>query len=252
MKNILIIGKSSFIAKNFIDDYKRNFKFFYFKRYFKKNDIDFAKVLNNFIIRNRIDIIFNFAADNNNSFETDNFEKILVSNYYLPLSIMSVANKLKTPLFLFLSKDMTHNEKIKNFYSLSKEMLRVYIENSSFNNKLRILNIDSLFGPHDLSNKRIFPSIFRKLYNKSKININIDQLKSFTYVKDLNKILFNLTNSKKKIIYRNVRSDVLNIKLIYDLLKKDYLKKYKNKNTKYRAIFLTSEWYKNYYGKDKS
>ena len=32
MKNILIIGQKSFIAKNFIEDYSQKFNLFYFKK----------------------------------------------------------------------------------------------------------------------------------------------------------------------------------------------------------------------------
>lgn len=249
MKKILIIGKKSFIAKNFIADFNNRFELFYFDKYFKKNDLSFNKILNNFIKKNKINLILNFAGDNNNSLKGGNFDKILESNFYLPLSLLSIANRFKIPLFLFLSKDMNDNKRIKNFYSLSKQMLKIYINNSSLNCKLRILTIDSIYGPFDLNKKRIFPSIFNNLYNKSKVSINLNQLKYFTFVKDLNKILFNLIYSQKDIIYKNVKSDKINVKFIFNLIKKDKIIKLNNQNSKYRALLLTSEWYKKYYGK---
>ena len=75
------------------------------------------------------------------------------------------------PLFLFLSKDMDKNNIVKNFYSLSKEMLKVYLDNKKFKCKLRILNIDSVYGPFDINYKRIFPSIFYNIYNKKNIKL---------------------------------------------------------------------------------
>ena len=63
---------------------------------------------------------------------------------------------------------MIKNKKNKNFYALSKEMLKVYLLSKENNCKLRLLNIDSIFGPYDLNNRRIFPSIFKHLYQKKK------------------------------------------------------------------------------------
>ena len=168
MKKILIIGKNSFIAKNFIHNFKSKLIISYLNKIYKKDkELSFEKSLEKIIKKNKIDIILNFAANNDNSYSS-NFLEILESNFYLPLSILKISNKLDTTLFLFLSKDMSKNKKIKNFYSLSKEMLKVYVFNKKNNCKLRLINIDSIFGPYDLNNKRIFPSIFNQLFTKKK------------------------------------------------------------------------------------
>jgi len=207
MKNILIIGKKSFISKNFFDDFNSRFNFFSISRYFKnKSEKNFSKILDKNIKKNNIDLILNFAAINDNSFRAKHFSKILESNFYLPIALIKSANKNKVTLFLFLSKDMDENNKLKSFYSISKEMLRVYINNIKLNCKLRLLNIDSIYGPFDLNKKRIFPSIFNNLYGRKKVNINLNQNKNFTYVRDLNKIIYNLILSKKNFIYKDVKS----------------------------------------------
>lgn len=235
MKNILIIGSKSFIAKNFIEDFSHKFNLFYFNRYFKKKDKSFLKNLKIFIKKNNIDLILNFAADNNNSYKNNDFDKILESNFYLPISLIRLANLFKIPLFLFLSKDKDKNNQVKNFYSISKEMLNTYINNDKFKCKLRLLNIDSLYGPLDLNKSRIFPSIFYNLYNKNKIKINFKQTKHFTYVKNLNKVIFNLIFKKKHFIYKSIRSEKININIAYNLLKTNKTTYLNNKNMKYHS-----------------
>ena len=241
MINILIIGKNSFIAKNFIYDFKNKVKIFYFNKIFKKNKkLLFEKDLYKVVKKNKISTILNFAANNDNSYSS-NFSKILESNFYLPLSILNISNKFKIKLFLFLSKDMSENKKNKNFYALSKEMLKVYLTSKDNNCKLRLLNIDSIFGPYDLNNRRIFPSIFKK-------NINFNQVKNFTFVKDLNRVIFKLLSNKDKFIYKDIKSNKINLNKLYKLLKLSNINKITNKR-QYQALFLTLEWYKKYYGK---
>ena len=143
---------------------------------------------------------------------------------------------------------MNENTKTKNFYALSKEMLRVYMNNKEYNCKLRLINIDSIFGPYDLNNKRIFPSIFNQLFNKKKKIFNLNQVKAFNFVKDLNNNIFKLFLKNDKFIYKDIKSKKINLKKIYKLLKSTKFDKNIYK-TKYRALFLTLEWYKKYYGK---
>ncbi len=248
MKNILIIGQKSFIAKNFIEDYSQNFNLFYFKKRFKKkNRKKFINILDKLIKKKKIKIVLNFAANNDNSFSS-NYKDILEANFYLPASLLELSEKNGITLFLFLSKDMENINKIKNFYSISKEMLHVLIKNQKHNFKLRVLNIDSVFGPHDTNYKRIFPSLFNNIYSKKKVKVKLKQIKKFSYVKDLNKMIHKLIFDKKKYIYKNVKSYQLNIKDIHShfKIKKNYTTK---KFTNYEALLLTSRWYKKYYGK---
>ena len=250
MKNILVIGSRSFISKNFIHDFNSKFNFFPIHEYFKKdNEKTFLGVLDRNIKKKKIDLILNFAAINDNSFKVKNFNKILESNFYLPIALIKSANKYRIPLFLFLSKDMNENDKLKNFYSISKEMLRVYLDNIKLDCKMRVLNIDSVYGPFDLNKKRIFPSIFNNLYSQKKVNINLKQNKCFTYVKDLNKIIYNLIFDKKHFTYKDIKSKKMNINLIYNLLKKNKTMTLKRKSLKYYPLFITSDWYKKYYEK---
>ena len=72
MNNILLIGKNSFIAKNFTYDFKDKLKIFYFNKTFKKNKkFLFEKDLEKIVKKNKIDTFLNFAANNDNSFSSN-------------------------------------------------------------------------------------------------------------------------------------------------------------------------------------
>ena len=72
-------------------------------------------------------------------------------------------------------------------------MLHTYIISSENHNKLRIFDIDSVFGPNDLNTKRIISAISYNLFSKDKKNNkieNLNQSKKFIFVKKLNKVIF--------------------------------------------------------------
>ena len=76
----------------------------------------------------------------------------------------------------------------------------------------------------------------------------MNQVKNFTFVKDLNKDIYKLLSYNNKFIYKEIKSNKINLKKIYKLLKSSNLDKIDSKS-QYQALFLTLEWYKKYYGK---
>jgi len=255
MNKTLVYGHKSFISKNFQNDYSNQLDFYLYKnRYNKKNSNIFEKKIYSFIKNNNINYIINFAGNNNNSHKILDFEKILESNFYLPLSLIKVCEKLDLTLVLFLSKDMSNSNQIKNFYTLSKQMLKTYLANTTVNCKLRVFDIDSVYGPYDFNYRRLIPSICLNLFrtsSKKKIKIlNIQQKKSFIYVKRLNILIFKSLFYKKKFLIKDVKTARYSIKEIINLANK-----VKNQNNleyvkKNHPHFLeTFIWYKNYYGK---
>ena len=244
MNNILIFGHKSFIAKNFISDYSDKFKIYLFKKYFKKQK-DFEKNILKFIKRNKIKTIINFAANNNNLKKADNFNQILNSNYNLPISLIKICEKVKTTIFLFLSQDSSTTKYFQNYYSLSKNMLYYYLISNNFKTKVRVLNINSTFGPRDKNLKRLVPSLMIKLIiNKVKINLN--QKKNLIYVKDLNKEIVKLFNFKKKFIYKKIKGKNYDIYEVYKYLK-NLERKNNIKNKNYDRFYDTYIWYKKNY-----
>ena len=247
--NILIIGKNSFIAKNFIHNFNKTYNLFFFDYYFRKKDKKFLNRLSQVIKKNKIKIILNFAADNNNSLETDNFDSILESNFYLPLDLFEISNKFKITLFLFLSKDMDKNNNKKSFYSLSKDMLKIFVTNVLFKCKLRLLRLDSIYGPFDFNANRIFPSILSNIHKKTKIPVRLNHSKSFTFVDEVNKTIISLLKKNDNFIYKDLNSSKFNINKASKMLNKKSKINLKNLHVKYHPLLSTSEWYKNYYGK---
>ena len=120
MKNILIYGSNSFIAKNFVIKYENYYKIYCYNKYFK-NQKKFSSSLFKYIKKNKIKYLINFAADNNNSKKNENSKKILNSNYILPVTLLDLSEKLNVTIFLFLSAEATKNNEIKK--NLYKEVI---------------------------------------------------------------------------------------------------------------------------------
>ena len=254
MKKTLVYGHNSFIAKNFVDEYSDKFKFFFFKKkYNSGKKIFFENELKSFLKVNKIEYLINFAANNDNSNNFLNFDKILESNFYLPISLIKICSELKITLVLFLSKDMANINQTKNLYSLSKKMLHTYIISSENHNKLRIFDIDSVFGPNDLNTKRIISAISYNLFSKDKkkaIKIeNLNQSKKFIFVKKLNKVIFKNLFIKKKFLLSSIKSEKYNLKdlirIANKVKKNENLKSIKKKQVDFLNTF---KWYKDYYG----
>jgi len=251
VKKILIYGHKSFIAKNFIHDYSKKYDLFFFKKRFNKS-IKFEKLIIKFIKKNNIKYIINFAANNDNSIYSKNFNEIIQSNFNLAVKFIEISKKLNLTLFLFSSKDMNKSYSIQNFYSISKLMLQSFLENCGSDIKVRILNLDSIYGPQDFNFKRIIPSIILKILAKKRnLNkINFNQKKNFTYVKDVNKLISKLLNNNKKHIYKEMPSKRYYIDDLYTYLK-DLDFNFNEKTYKYKSFVETLKWYKDHYESKK-
>ncbi len=165
MNNVCIVGHKSFIAKNFINYFSKKYNFFFFNHYFL-NESGYLQKLKSFIITKKIKLVINFAANNNNNPKYNNFDKIINSNYALPINLIKITQKLNVRLVLFLSKDSDNESLPKNFYSLSKKMLKYYIQSRNYESQLIVFNIDSVFGPMDTNFRRLIPSMMLKILKK--------------------------------------------------------------------------------------
>ena len=252
MINILIYGKNSFLAKNFTSNYKSRFNLFFFNKYFKQKNT-FEKKIIKFVKKNKITHIINFAACNDNSLFNNNSKQIFNSNFSLPVTLLEISNNLNLDIFLFLSEEIDkNNSKFDNFYSLSKNLLFEYIKHSKNKNRIRIINIDSVYGPFDLNFNRLVPAIIKNiLQNIKKNSINLKQNKNMIYVGDINKIIGPLIISKKKIIYKKIKSTKFYIGSIYSFLKKYHLHNSYDNIKNYKSFIATYNWYLKYYGKTK-
>ena len=131
-------------------------------------------------------------------------------------------------------------------------MLQSFLENCGSDIKVRILNLDSIYGPQDFNFKRIIPSIILKILAKKRnLNkINFNQKKNFTYVKDVNKLISKLLNNNKKHIYKEMPSKRYYIDDLYTYLK-DLDFNFNEKTYKYKSFVETLKWYKDHYESKK-
>ena len=98
---ILIVGKKSFIAQNFIKKYSKRVKFFYFNHYFPDNYNEFARKISLYVSKKKIDHILNFIGNNDNSLFPINGKNILRDNYILPLVLVNLFKKKKNYFYFF-------------------------------------------------------------------------------------------------------------------------------------------------------
>ncbi len=247
MKNVLIYGHKSFIAKNFIKKFNRNFNFFIFKKKFNNNNKKkFIINLLKFINQNKIKFVINFAANNNNSIYAKNFKEIYNINFYLPLTLLEVCHKEKIFLTLFMSKDIYKSKGINSIYSISKIMLKSCIENTNYSNRLKVFDIESIFGPDDLNFRRIIPAICLKILspNHNKLKINLKKKKLIYVDKLINKIFLSF-DAKSTNKFITIKSKIYKIKSIYNYLIKINLSETASIK-KYKFFEKTFFWYKKY------
>ena len=190
---ILIVGKKSFIAQNFIKKYSKQVKFFYFNQYFPDNYNEFARKISLYISKKKINHILNFIGNNDNSPFPINGKNILRDNFVLPLVLVNLFKQKKINFTFFLSTEIDKVDKPNenSLYSLSKFFLQDSLRFFSTKNNISFIKIDNVYGPHDLNFNRLVPSLMLKFlfYNK-KIKVNFAQKKKLVYVKDLLPIIF--------------------------------------------------------------
>ena len=92
---ILIIGKKSFIAQNFIKKYSNHIKFFYFNLYFSDNYKEFLKKISLYVNKKKINHIINFIGNNDNSIFPGSSDEILRDNFSLPVNLVNLFKKKK-------------------------------------------------------------------------------------------------------------------------------------------------------------
>ena len=99
---ILIIGKKSFIAQNFIRKYLKHNKFFYFDLYFRNDYKKFLKKIYSYVLKRKINHIINFAGNNDNSLDLSEEKNILRDNFILPTTLVDLFRNKKINFTFFL------------------------------------------------------------------------------------------------------------------------------------------------------
>ena len=247
---ILIIGSNSFLAKNFIDKYSKNIKFFYFDLYFSNNSKEFLKKIYQYVNKKKIKHIINFIGNNDNSLFPHKADHILRDNFILPLNLISLFKKKKINFTLFSSVEINkiENPNENSIYSLSKYFLSEALRFLRTKNKISLIKMDTVFGPHDLNFNRLIPALMLKILIKKKnIKLKLSQKKRLVYVNEILPIVLKTTVNKKSIDIINIKGKNYDISNLWKNINKSLLNKYtvvaKNKN--FYNFIETFEWYKN-------
>ena len=247
---VLILGKKSFIARNFIKKYSNHIKFFYFNLYFSDNYKEFLKKISLYVNKKKIDHIINFIGNNDNSLIPADDNKILRDNFILPLALVNLFKKKKINFTFFLSTeiDKIENSNENNIYSLSKFFLQDSLRFILIKNNISLIKIDNVFGPHDLNFNRLIPSLMLKLlFNNKALKVKLAQQKKLIYVKDLIPIIFKTIKNKKSFNIIHIRGKNFNIlklwKSINNILRNNPKRITKSNNC--HNFIKTLEWYQN-------
>ena len=246
---VLILGKKSFIAQNFIKKYSNYIKFFYFNLYFSDNSKEFLKKISLYVNKKKIDHIINFIGNNDNSLIPVDANKILRDNFILPLALVNLFKQKKINFTFFLSSeiDKIENPNENSIYSLSKFFLQDSLRFILIKNKISLIKMDAVYGPYDLNFNRLIPSLMLKLlfYNKN-IKVKLTQQKKLIYVKNILSVILKTTENKKSLDIIDIKGKNFNILNLWKRINKALLQKHKKitkKNDCYNFI-ETLKWYK--------
>ena len=193
----------------------KNFKFY-------KIDLLDKKKLEKLFKENKIDIIFNFAAQAGVRYVSSHPEKFIESNIYGFHNLIEVSKKYKISKFFYASSSSVYGDKNKfpvsenvklypkNIYGLSKKMNEEYV-NILLNNKtkyigLRFFTVFGEWGRPDMFMLKLFKAHMRKgiFY----LNNYGNHERDFTYIGDVVKAVDKLIKRKfKKHEVFNICSD---------------------------------------------
>jgi UDP-glucuronate 4-epimerase len=225
----------------------KNFKFY-------KIDLLDKKKLEKLFKENKIDIIFNFAAQAGVRYVSSHPEKFIESNIYGFHNLIEVSKKYKISKFFYASSSSVYGDKNKfpvsenvklypkNIYGLSKKMNEEYV-NISLNNKTKYIGLRffTVFGEWGRPDMLILKFLDYARKNKEfLLNNGGNHWRDFTYIEDVVEILSMLKNKKfkKNQIYNICSNRPIHIKkLVNYLIKKTHNKKIKNvKHNSYEAF----------------
>ena len=174
-------------VKNF-----KNFKFY-------KVDLLNKKSLDNIFKKNKIDIIFNFAAQAGVRYVSSHPEKFIDSNIYGFHNLIEVSKKYKISKFFYASSSSVYGDKNiypvseddklypKNIYGLSKKMNEEYadmlLDNKTKYIGLRFFTVFGEWGRPDMLILKFLD--YAKKNKKFLLNNSGNHWRDFTYIDDV-------------------------------------------------------------------
>ena len=224
---------------------KKRLSFLLKKKNFKFNKLDLSnkKKLEIFFSKNKIDIIFNLAAQAGVRYVKTHPEKFIESNILGFHNLLNISNQYNVKKFFYASSSSVYGDRSfypvseksilspKNIYGLSKEFNEKYI-NLNFNNKTKYIGLRffTVYGEWGRPDMLILK--FLQYANKNKpfhLNNSGNHWRDFTYIDDVVKICEKLIkkNYKKNEIFNICSNKPIHIKTVI---------KYLSNKTKFNKI----------------
>ena len=231
MKSILITGGTGFIGQNLVKFFQNKYKIIIIDNYSssgvnknylfdRKNVKIFNKDISKFDelskVLNKLDInyVIHAAAHFANENSILNPEKDLNTNILGTLNLLQHFKKKKIKKFIYLSSSCVYGEMKfakENFlldpyetpYAISKYAAEKYIKFFKNYYKLNttIVRVFNTYGPGEISHKfrNVIPRFIENSLKGKKLTItgSGNEIRDFTYVEDLAKILSLIINKKK-------------------------------------------------------
>ena len=201
---IILIGKKSFLAKNFVKLLKaKKIKFF------QSNIINIKNKKNSFYSKITHIIVFTHNINKENLKK----DKSDIKNLEI---IKSKINKKIKLIYLSTPAIRKHNFINKNSYYYSKKACETYIKKNFLN--YLIIRFPNIYGKNQRKNYLI-PKLINRIKIEKKIILdNYLDTRDCIYVSDFNKILFHLINSKTKKIINICSGNIYSIREICELI----------------------------------
>ena len=246
---ILVIGGSGFLGRNIVknliqkkhkvivlDKVKSDFK--NLNLIFIKGDINNYGLLEK-IIKNKVDVIYNFAAiadiDEAMRKPLQTIEVNILGN----IKVLELCKKYKTKRYIFASTVYVHSSQ-GGFYKVSKQSSELFIEEYFKRHKVNytILRYGSVFGPGASENNGISKILYKALkYNKLEYSGTQKAVRKFIHVKDAAELSVSCLSSKFKNKNLLITGNkIYKIKYVLKLISKKFKIKskliFKNKKNK--------------------
>ena len=229
-------------------------KFDKFKFY--KIDLLDKKKLETIFKKNKIQMIFNFAAQAGVRYVSTHPEKFIESNIYGFHNLLDISKKYKISKFFYASSSSVYGDKNKfpvnenvklypkNIYGLSKKINEEYVD-IFFNKKTKYIGLRffTVFGEWGRPDMLILKFLdYAKKNKKFLLNNSGNHYRDFTYIDDVVDILMKLKDKKfnSNQIYNICSNRPIHIKkLIKYLIKKTNFHNLKNVKHNNYEVFKT-------------
>ena len=246
MKKILILGGRSFLASQF-------------KKYLNKNNENFISVdetvsnnysltfLESILKKEKPSIILDFkfplVSSNDKDYKHIDEDSFFHTQKNLLFAVENT--RLNLDKLILISSSKAQNG--KNLYSTFKRKQEILYETFFEKDDLKILRLDSVFGPGDLSNTRLIPFYFRNVIDNKTLNFNFEpnDISRFIFIDDALNYIYNELKNKT---VKNMTTEISFIDLIQTfnfIFEKNYnfFPNIMNNNEKLGSLKMTKDQY---------